>query len=289
VGHETAPPVRVGPRRVAVVGAGPAGLEAACTAAELGHTVTLYEAGDRIGGTFAVAGAFPNKIGSVRLLDYYARRLDVAGVDVRYGSAVDGIGDLDDPDDVVVATGAESLRSPWPDRHPRYREECTDPRVFRGGFAELLDADLAGRHVVLVESEMTDYAAATLAGFLVARGARVTAVTPYERFGAGLDRPGAETVAASLAESVVYPSSWLDLDTDEVVNRPLRQRFPLSTVDLIVTTGPRRSRLPVKFRSDGTTGPPVQLAGDCVAPRGLGQAIAEGYAAARRIATGAVR
>jgi len=56
-----------------------------------------------------------------------------------------------------------------------------------------------------------------------------------------------------------------------------------------VTTGPRRSRLPAKFRSDGTTGPPVQLAGDCVAPRGLGQAIAEGYAAARRIATGAAR
>jgi 2,4-dienoyl-CoA reductase-like NADH-dependent reductase (Old Yellow Enzyme family) len=280
VGFESAQLPPSVPRRIAVVGAGPGGLEAACTAAERGHLVTLFELTDRIGGMFAVACAFPNKIGSARLLTYFERRLIRAGVELRLGSSVTGLDDLTGYDAIVLATGAESVRSPWPDRHSRYGEACDDPRIFRGSFTDLLELDVSGEHVVLVESEMTDYPAATLAAYLGTRVRRLTAVTSYERFGAGLDRPSADTVTQSLAAAAVYTSSWLDLENGTAaVHRLLRRRFPLDDVDRVIVTGPRRPSLPAGLEAL----PEVLLVGDCVAPRGVSQAIAEGHRIADRL------
>ena len=92
------------PPRVAVVGAGPAGLAAAVSAAERGFAVTLFEKADAIGGQFRLAMAVPGKEDFAETLRYYGRRLEVLGVDVRLGAEAT-IADLALYDDVVVATG----------------------------------------------------------------------------------------------------------------------------------------------------------------------------------------
>ncbi len=103
------------PLRIAVVGAGPAGLAAACTAAERGHQVTLFEASDRIGGQFNMARRIPGKEEFAETLRYFAGRVERAGVDLRLDTRVD-VDALRDGgfDHVVLATGVHPRRPAIP-------------------------------------------------------------------------------------------------------------------------------------------------------------------------------
>ena len=89
---------------VAVVGAGPAGLATAVSAAERGLAVTLFEASSILGGQFRLAMAIPGKEEFAETLRYYTRRLEVLDVDVRLGIEAT-VAELAEYDDVVVATG----------------------------------------------------------------------------------------------------------------------------------------------------------------------------------------
>ena len=74
-------------KKIAVVGAGPAGLACAATAAERGHEVTLFEAADAIGGQFNLAKRIPGKEEFAETLRYFRRRLDVTGVKLKSATA----------------------------------------------------------------------------------------------------------------------------------------------------------------------------------------------------------
>lgn len=94
------------PRDIAVVGAGPAGLEAATRLAERGHCVTLFDSAAEIGGQFNMAKRIPGKEEFYETLRYYARKLELLAVDVRLDTLVNA----DDLvamgyKDIVIATG----------------------------------------------------------------------------------------------------------------------------------------------------------------------------------------
>ncbi|MCW2796470.1 NADPH-dependent 2,4-dienoyl-CoA reductase [Nocardioides sp.] len=89
---------------VAVVGAGPAGLATAVSAAERGFAVTLFEKSEALGGQFRLAMAVPGKEEFAETLRYFTRRLEVLGVEVRLRTEATA-GDLASYDEVVVATG----------------------------------------------------------------------------------------------------------------------------------------------------------------------------------------
>ncbi|WP_328755276.1 NADPH-dependent 2,4-dienoyl-CoA reductase [Streptomyces sp. NBC_00269] len=93
-------------KRVAVVGAGPAGLACAVSAAERGHAVTLFDAASEVGGQLNVARKVPGKEEFDETLRYYRAQLELHGVDVRLNTPVTAA-DLtpDAYDEVVIATG----------------------------------------------------------------------------------------------------------------------------------------------------------------------------------------
>ncbi|MGA7439986.1 MAG: NADPH-dependent 2,4-dienoyl-CoA reductase [Luteibacter sp.] len=93
-------------KRVAVVGAGPAGLAAATTLAERGHAVTLFDRASEIGGQFNMAKRIPGKEEFHETLRYFGHRLDATGVEQRLGTDV-SVESLADSgfDTVLLATG----------------------------------------------------------------------------------------------------------------------------------------------------------------------------------------
>lgn len=112
VGRESDPAVHAGrPASVVVIGGGPAGMEAARRAAELGHRVVLHERCDRLGGALRFAARTPVLAHLRRLIAWYERQLASLGVDVRLGSDVSGAavaGAVADsgPDLVIAAVGS---------------------------------------------------------------------------------------------------------------------------------------------------------------------------------------
>ncbi|SFQ49670.1 2,4-dienoyl-CoA reductase (NADPH2) [Roseivivax halotolerans] len=92
------------PRRIAVVGAGPAGLSAAITAAERGHQVTLFDKAEELGGQLNMAKVIPGKEEFRGLVDWFAHMVEIRGIETRLGTEATSE-TLAGFDDVIVATG----------------------------------------------------------------------------------------------------------------------------------------------------------------------------------------
>ncbi len=162
------------PKRVAVVGAGPAGLAAATVAAERGHQVTLFDQAGEIGGQFNYAKKIPGKEEFHETLRYFRRKLELTGVGMRLGTRAD-VATLRGYDSVLLATGVTPRTPPIPGiEHPKV---CSYIDILSG-------RRRAGRRVALIGAGGIGF---DVAEFLVHEGHSPTLDPPRWRAEWGVD------------------------------------------------------------------------------------------------------
>jgi 2,4-dienoyl-CoA reductase-like NADH-dependent reductase (Old Yellow Enzyme family) len=161
------------PRRILVVGAGPAGLEAARVAGERGHRVTVLEAMPWAGGQIRLAARNPRRRDLMGIVEWRAAELERLGVEVQYDVLADG-GDIlaFEPDVVVVATGGLPQLP-----------ELEDGAELVATSWDVLGGDVTPHGDVLLFDDNGTHSALS-AGELIARsGARLEIVTPERMLG----------------------------------------------------------------------------------------------------------
>ncbi|MBU4215217.1 MAG: NAD(P)/FAD-dependent oxidoreductase [Actinobacteria bacterium] len=186
IGHEEYQERRVTrPTKVVVVGAGVGGMEAACTAAEVGCDVVLLEGRDVVGGVVGDAVHLPAKRRIAGFLHHLARRAARVGVDVRTGSwgTPSAVAALS-PDLVVNATGSAPLVPPVPGLRERIDQDGTGVYSILGATSHAEDLDLEGRQVVVVGAGAVGL---DVVEHVTARGAKVVLVERLGTVGADLD------------------------------------------------------------------------------------------------------
>ncbi|HIN47277.1 MAG TPA: oxidoreductase [Deltaproteobacteria bacterium] len=181
------------PKRVLVVGGGPAGLEVARVSAERGHKVTLAEAGNRLGGQFRLAGMQPRRGQIIDLLDWYARQLSQLDVEVRLNAFLDADEIIEfAADTTVLATGSYPTDTGFQKAIPHVEKL---PGIELGGVfsAEDVMARRArpGKRVILLD-EGGNWKGCGTAWKLAEDGHEVTLVTPDPLVGKELQRTAAD-------------------------------------------------------------------------------------------------
>ena len=180
---------------VLVVGAGPAGLEAARVAAERGHRVEIVEALPVVGGQFRLAGMQPRRGQILELMDWYERQFDKLGVRLRLNTFLEQQELADHPAEVVViATGSLPDETGFQRWAP---SEAALPGLEVGGMwspEAVLRREARLGDAVVVYDEGGNWRGVGTAWALAEQGKRVTIVTPEPFVGKELSRTAADGV-----------------------------------------------------------------------------------------------
>lgn len=276
------------PRKVLVVGGGPAGLETARVAAERGHRVTLVEAGPQLGGAFRLAGLQPRRSQITELVQWYERELQRLDVHVRVNTPMDADEVLAfDADEVVMATGSQPSATGFQRFLPlQERMPGVDlPNV--GSVDDVLDNRLdVGRRVVVVD-EFGDWRGGGTAWHLAEKGHEVVMVTSHAKVGQTVERTSgdlrlrgtlAQLGATWHTESVVTEWTGSGATVRNLLDGS-EQFVPADTLVLALLNTPEDGVL----NDLAERHPGLHSVGDVVAARTAVQAIYEGRVTGMRL------
>jgi 2,4-dienoyl-CoA reductase (NADPH2) len=256
---------------VMVVGAGPAGLQAAISAARAGHRVTVYEKEAQAGGQVRLAASVPNRAEFGDIVRNQLTECRRLGVTIEYGVGVwPGLVTEKSPDHVIVATGAEPQRPWWA---PADAPNVCDVRDVLTGAAE-------PHGDVVVVDEIGFHHATSVAELLADRGCTVEIVTPGmvvgQDLGITLDMENWWMRAS--AKGIVQSTDLVPMGI--AGNELTLLHHPTGTnqtrrFDWVVLAVPGN---PVEwlYHDLKASGVSVERAGDCVAPRRAHAAVVDG-------------
>ncbi len=232
------------PRRVVIVGGGPAGLEAARVAGERGHAVTVLEAMPWAGGQINLAVRNPRRMDLRGIIDWRVSECARLGVDIRYDTYADGnvVTELE-PDVVIIATGGQP-------QLPEL-EEGADRLVTSW---DVLGGDVTPKGDVLFFDDNGTHSALSAAELIALSGANLEIVTPERMFG----------IEVGGMNHVPYARAFNETDT----RITLHQR--------VLSVQPDQGRLRVELGSEHTSHRSVRYVDTVVADHGTA-ALADVY------------
>ena len=266
------------PKRLVIIGGGPAGCEAARVAAAAGHKVTLFEAGDELGGQTLIAARGPGRSDWGEVGRYFTSELRRLGVDVRLNTRV-RTGDILalSPHSIIVATGG----SP---RIPDGIKGVDLPHVLQGW--DVLRGQAVEGDRVLVLDDEHHIQAANVAELLASKGKHVEVVTREFQLGPNME-PNTRMATLRRLNALgvtVSPTSWVrSISPGSAVLYHFyseeEREVAFDAVVLVCGIIPETAL----SRELSEHHPKVRTVGDCAGPRRLEVATFEGHLAAREL------
>ncbi|MFC4625812.1 FAD-dependent oxidoreductase [Daeguia caeni] len=262
------------PKRVMVVGGGPAGMKAAATAALRGHEVTLYEAGRQLGGQALLAQLLPGRAEFGGIITNLKRECELAGVTFCLNRKVDrALIEADRPDEIILATGATPYFPPL---------EVDDSVRILSAWDVLENREKPRGNVVIADWK-SDWIGAGLAQKLTQEGHYVRLAINSPMFGSPLPFYVRDNLAGILHKLQVQITPYARLygaDQRTVYFQHTTSGEPiiLEDVDTLVLATGHQSRTDFL---DTLTGLDISytIIGDAMAPRTAEEAVFEGLKA----------
>ncbi len=266
------------PKKVVIIGGGPAGCEAARVAALSGHTVTLFEKAAELGGQTVIAAKGPGRTDFAEIGRYFTAELGRLGVDVRLNTEVSAAQVLAlQPDDIFVATGGTPLV-------PDHVEGVDGANVVQAW--DVLKGNVeTGQRVVILDDEH-HVQGMNVGELLASQGKEVEVVTREFEPGRHAE-PNTRSATLRRVHALgvkLSPTTWAKSISPGSITlynfySSVEETRPVDTVVLCCNILPETGM----FRELSATHPRVKAIGDCTGPHRLEQATFDGHLAARSL------
>jgi len=278
-------------KKVLVVGAGPAGLQCAMTAAERGHDVVVYDRENETGGQIRLIKRLPNQTMPQTFVDYLDRQLQKLGVKVNLGveltnQNLDEVLAREKPDVAVIATGARPARDGTAGALCEPIPGWERDNVYTYEDVILGKARLGNK--ILIVDDFSDRVSPGVAELLAGQGKKVEIITGRScimepNLSAWFDAPFMLAKLDELGVKIT-PYTWIKQITERGATcfyTPSGREFDVEADNIImVTTKYSNTELYDEFKQRGIE---CHLIGDAKAPRWILNATHDGYKLAREI------